>query len=81
MQTRKRPGDPQALEKFIELDDDLTPNDSIVVNDTVFNTDTDLAYDVIQLPSNGEPYRNKVDRVSVAYLTAYDENIIMSPNL
>ncbi len=67
-----------------ELDDedeDDSPRDNVVVSDTVFNTSTDLAYDVIQLPSNGEPYKNKVDRVSVAYLTAYDENIITSPNL
>lgn len=65
----------------LDVDEDLIPSESVVVDDTVFNTSTDLAYDVIQLPSNGEPYRNKVDRVSVAYLTAYDENIITSPNL
>ena len=35
----------------------------------------------LQLPSNGQCYRSKVDRVPVAYLTAYDENIITSPNL
>ena len=64
-----------------EINEDLIPSESVIVDDTVFNTSTDLAYDVIQLPSNGEPYRNKVDRVSVAYLTAYDENIITSPNL
>lgn len=60
---------------------EIVPNENIVVNDTVFNTTTDLAYDVIQLPSNGQTYRNKVDHIGVAYLTAYDENIITSPNL
>ena len=38
-------------------------------------------YDIIPLPSKGECYRNKKDRVKVAYLTAADENIITSPNL
>lgn len=38
-------------------------------------------YDAIPLPSNGECYPNKMSRVRVAYLTAYDENILVSPNL
>ena len=63
-------------------DDDLTPSETVVSNDTTFNNmDSSVQYDVIQLPSNGQCYRNKVDRVPVAYLTAYDENIITSPNL
>lgn len=49
---------------------------------TNFNdVDPSLQYDVIQLPSNGQCYKSKIDRVPVAYLTAYDENIITSPNL
>ena len=39
------------------------------------------AYDVIPLPSNGECYKSKIGRIPVAYLTAYDENLITSPNL
>jgi len=38
-------------------------------------------YDVIPIPSNGECYRSKINRVPVAYLTAYDENMIIAPNL
>lgn len=61
---------------------DWTPSDTTIAEDTSFNnTDPSLQYDIIQLPSNGQCYRSKVDRVPVAYLTAYDENIIMSPNL
>lgn len=45
------------------------------------NSNTVDAYDVIPLPSNGECYKNKVGRIPVAYLTAYDENLITSPNL
>ena len=38
-------------------------------------------YDVIPLPSGGECYPSKTGKVKVAYLTAYDENILVSPNL
>lgn len=57
---------------------------SEIVNptETTFNNaDANAQYDVISLPSNGECYKNKIGRVPVAYLTAYDENIITSPNL
>lgn len=62
--------------------DDFTPSETVISNETTFNNiDPNVQYDVIQLPSNGQCYRSKVDRVPVAYLTAYDENIITSPNL
>ena len=62
--------------------DDLTPSETTIATETTFNDiDPSVQYDVIQLPSNGQCYRNKMDRLPVAYLTAYDENIIMSPNL
>jgi len=61
---------------------DMTPSETTIANESTFSdSDTMLQYDVIQLPSNGQCYRSKVDRVPVAYLTAYDENIITSPNL
>ena len=41
----------------------------------------EAAFDVIPLPSKGEGYKEKVSKASVAYLTAYDENMIVSPNL
>lgn len=40
-----------------------------------------VRYDYIKLPSNGECYKSKVQQIPVGYLTAYDENIILSPNL
>ena len=40
-----------------------------------------VAFDVIPLPSKGLPYRHKTERVQVAYLTANDENMFVSPNL
>ena len=39
------------------------------------------SYDIIPLPSKGECYPNKQGRIAVSYLTAIDENIIISPNL
>ena len=39
------------------------------------------SYDIIPLPSNGECYKDKKGRIAVSYLTAMDENIIVSPNL
>ena len=38
-------------------------------------------YDFIKLPSKGQCYRHKKDKVKVGYLTAYDENMILSPSL
>jgi hypothetical protein len=38
-------------------------------------------YDIVKLPSKGQCYKHKKDCVKVAYLTAYDENMILSPNL
>ena len=58
--------------------------ETVVAEETMFNeatSDSFAQYDVIQLPSNGQCYKSKMDRVPVAYLTAYDENIITSPNL
>lgn len=45
------------------------------------NADPMLQYDIIELPSNGQPYKDKTDRLPVGFLTAYDENFITSPNL
>lgn len=43
--------------------------------------DTKLQYDVIPLPSKGETYKNKISKLSVAFLTAESENMITSPHL
>jgi hypothetical protein len=40
-----------------------------------------VPYDIIELPSQGLLYKNKKSAVKVEYLTAYDENILTSPNL
>lgn len=60
----------------------LTKESPVLPDETTFvdNGSTEQ-YDVIPLPSNGEGYKSKTDRLPVAYLTAYDENLLTSPNL
>lgn len=69
----------------IDMSNDVVDKDINIVktqNDKLYNNvDPDVQYDIIQLPSNGECYPDKLDRVPVGYLTAYDENFITSPNL
>lgn len=40
-----------------------------------------VPYDVIELPSEGRFYTNKKSSIKVTYLTASDENVLMSQNL
>ena len=42
--------------------------------------DFNLPHDVIKLPSKGIFYKSKKDAIKVGYLTAQDENILMSQN-
>jgi hypothetical protein len=42
--------------------------------------DFSLPHDVVKLPSGGKFYKNKKKSVKVGYLTAADENIILSTN-
>ena len=66
----------------VEEEQVMSQSETVDSDKTNFNdVDPSLQYDVIQLPSNGQCYKSKIDRVPVAYLTAYDENIITSPNL
>lgn len=63
-------------------EDEIVQSKIVISEDKMYsNADGDVAYDIIELPSNGEPYKSKISRVPVAYLTAYDENMITSPNL
>ena len=73
---------------IIETNQNDTP--VIVATETVVEKESNLSkfdynpqasYDVIPLPSNGECYKSKMSKIPVAYLTAYDENMIIAPNL
>ena len=76
---------PSVKDAEVPMEVDRYANtETVIAEDTMFNeatSDSFAQYDVIQLPSNGQCYKNKMDRIPVAYLTAYDENIITSPNL
>ena len=80
--TSIEPVETKALDVPKENEFNLKPDETVISSDATFGEfDSDIQYDVIQLPSNGQCYKSKVDRLPVAYLTAYDENIITSPNL
>lgn len=46
-----------------------------------FTIDPNVAYDVVELPSQGIYYTNKKKSLRVGYLNASDENILSSPSL
>lgn len=64
-----------------EINGTQTPASVSSVYNSFEEDNFDAQYDVITLPSNGEAYKDKLSRLPVAYLTAYDENFITSPNL
>ena len=55
--------------------------ESVSNNLFVQNPASNQQYDIVALPSNGEGYKSKISRIPVAFLTAYDENLITSPSL
>lgn len=68
----------EALEKAVSATATRLEQDYIP---TKGNYNPEAAFDVIPLPSKGEAYKDKISKMPVAYLTAYDENMIVSPNL
>lgn len=72
-------GDDELM-KWAMADNDA-PRPSKEVYETPMQGDTPIPFDIIQLPSNGECYASKTRSAQVSYLTAYDENLLTSPNL
>ena len=56
-------------------------NEVSVVPQNWNSADFSESFDVIPLPSKGECYENGMSTIAVSYLTANDENMIVSPNL
>lgn len=52
-----------------------------VVPSSWSNMNFNESFDVIPLPSKGQCYENNMSTIAVSYLTANDENMIVSPNL
>lgn len=74
----------------VEYADDIPMNIGLVTDieepvnysiDSIEEYDNDVQYDILPLPSNGETYPHKKNRLPVSFLTASDENFITSPNL
>ena len=66
------------------VEDNNGTEEEMVTVKTAYETpkiSSNIQYDTIPLPSKGQCYRNKIDKIPVAYLTANDENLIVSPNL
>lgn len=91
LKKRKRKSSKTVSDEPIIVDtphiDDIPRNkdtETIIEKDSTsakFDYNPQATYDVIPLPSNGECYKNKMSKIPVAYLTAYDENMIIAPNL
>ena len=80
---KKLPDEPVAEVKKPEVD---AATKSIANRDLEYipkkhNFEPNEAFDMIPLPSKGECYKTKTSKVPVSYLTAYDENMIIAPNL
>jgi uncharacterized protein (DUF2147 family) len=85
IEEQEAPQSDTVVDSFVQESQEVsTSNDSPThtVEDAQYNNiDPNAQYDLIPLPSKGECYKVKIDRVPVGYLTAADENLITSPNL
>lgn len=97
VKSRKKSSTQKQVQKTVEtMKTEMVEDRKQALNDAISATATRLeqeyipqkgdynpeaAFDVIPLPSKGECYKDKIAKMSVAYLTAYDENMIVSPNL
>lgn len=90
--TRKKSQNKTVSEMMLDMDNDRKEALEKAVSATATRLEQEYipskgdynpeaAFDVIPLPSKGEAYKDKIAKASVAYLTAYDENMIISPNL
>lgn len=72
--------EPVAEPKEQNTSNKTEPKNEHIFSREAFNV-VNGQFDVIPLPSKGEPYKNKMATIPVGYLTARDENMITSPNL
>ena len=70
---------PKKAEKEINIESVTNKDVDRIPKKTTF--DSLETYDMIPLPSKGECYKTKTSKVPVSFLTAYDENLIIAPNL
>lgn len=68
----------EYIEKETRNNENTEPS---VVPTNWMNSDFSESFDVIPLPSKGQCYEGNMSTIAVSYLTANDENMIVSPNL
>lgn len=77
----------KSMKNENRTNEDITPTTPIIQKEVSvvpanWNiNDFSDSFDVIPLPSKGECYENNMGTIAVSYLTANDENMIVSPNL
>jgi hypothetical protein len=76
----KKPRTKKKMNIIDTIEAEIAANDLASVKNLQANGKAEQ-YDIISLPSEGECYNPKVSKLPVGYLTAYDENMITSPNL
>lgn len=77
-----KPSVPEVkVQKEDKTDDYVGGFETMDFNIKPTNKAGNILFDEIPIPSKGECYKHKKGRVPVSYLTAYDENLIVSPNL
>lgn len=82
IQENEETDEPITIEEELDiLDRGRDTIETVKVEEFDNEIETDEVYDVITLPSNGECYPSKKNKIAVSYLTATDENFITSPNL
>ena len=74
MATTKKTFEKETVEEINKMD-----KITYIPKKREYNANTQ--FDIIPLPSKGQTYKHKTDRLQVAYLTANDENMFVSPNL
>lgn len=73
----KKTSNREEGDNFVETEEVLPK-----MNTNIFSKiSSNIQYDVISLPSNGECYPSKTGRIPVGFLNASDENILTSPSL
>lgn len=70
-----------TIEQIEPIESIITPEETDYNLEVSDEYSDDVQYDVLPLPSNGEAYSHKKNRLPVSFLTASDEDFITSPNL
>ena len=73
--------DDKTKKQTLTFNKNTTSNEVSVVPSNWNSENFSESFDVIPLPSKGECYDTNMSTIAVSYLTANDENMIVSPNL